>query len=606
MFSLKSTTRMVQRVPWNTITVWEARVKSTPGNNFMVNLSNNTTFTYKSANDLSLNISAAIQSLPGCKCAALLMPSCAEYVCLWLGLSRVGCTAALINTNLMGAALVHAVKTAVGESESKRVVVSEELVGNVEAVKGQLGELGIEVLVYYHVSGKVSGFNKLLAQTSGISIDQEMVPVRAWKSDLFYIYTSGTTGLPKASKINHLRFYIAGLMFSKLCRAGTSDRIYCALPLYHSAGGMLGVSGAICAGATIVLRSKFSVSKLSSDIVTNKCTIMQYIGEFARFAVNGSKTPELDALAGKTCRVAFGNGMRPEVWSVFQKRFNIPNVIEFYGSTEGNATLVNNTNVVGAIGVIPWFAKFLYPVRLVKCDNSDGVLMRGEDGLAVISEPDEPGHLLGLIKDNDPTRRFDGYTDKAATEKKIVKDVLTKGDKWFASGDLLRSDGFGFLFWVDRIGDTFRWKGENVSTAEVAAAFISEGGEREKIDDVNVYGVEIEGKDGRAGMGRVALKAGVKPGSLDFGELYKELAGELPGYAMPVFLRIPLKVAVAEEGEAMTGTFKHKKGPLRDQGFSLEAVGGEEALYFRDDGLKVFVKMDLEMERGIREGKIRV
>ncbi|GMH57654.1 hypothetical protein TrST_g2331 [Triparma strigata] len=606
LFSLKSTTRMVQRVPWNTMTVWESRVKSTPNNDFMINLSNATTFTYKSANELSLNVSSAIQSLPGCKCLALLMPSCAEYVCLWLGLSRVGCTAALINTNLMGTALVHAIKTAVGDSETKRVVVSEELLTNVDAVRGQLSSLGIEVLVYYHNTNKVSGFNKLLEQTSGTPVDQDGVPARAWNSDLFYIYTSGTTGLPKASKINHLRFYIAGLMFSKLCRAGTSDRIYCALPLYHSAGGMLGVSGAICAGATIVLRSKFSVSKLSSDLVTNKCTIMQYIGEFARFAVNGSKTPELDALAGKTCRVAFGNGMRPEVWSVFQKRFNIPNVIEFYGSTEGNATLVNNTNVVGAIGVIPWFAKFLYPVRLVRCDNSDGTLTRGEDGLAQVAAPDEPGHLLGLIKDNDPTRRFDGYTDKAATEKKIVQNVLSKGDRWFASGDLLRSDSFGFLFWVDRIGDTFRWKGENVSTAEVAAAFIAEGGERSKIDDVNVYGVEIEGKDGRAGMGRVALKAGVKPSSMDYGSLYKELAAELPGYAMPVFLRIPLAVAVAEEGEAMTGTFKHKKGPLREQGFSLVLVGIEEALYFRDDGKKTFVKMDLKMEKAIREGKIRV
>ena len=159
---------------------------------------------------------------------------------------------------------------------------------------------------------------------------------------------------------------------------------------------------------------------------------------------------------------------------------------------------------------------------------------------------------------------------------------------------------------MDRIGDTFRWKGENVSTAEVAAAFIAEGGERSKIDDVNVYGVEIEGKDGRAGMGRVALKAGVKPSSMDYGSLYKELAAELPGYAMPVFLRIPLAVAVAEEGEAMTGTFKHKKGPLREQGFSLVLVGIEEALYFRDDGKKTFVKMDLKMEKAIREGKIRV
>ena len=333
----------------------------------------------------------------------------------------------------------------------------------------------------------------------------------------------------------------------------------------------------------------------------------QYIGEFARFAVNGSKTPELDAQAGKTCRVAFGNGMRPEVWRRFQARFNIPKVIEFYGSTEGNATLCNNCNVPGAIGVIPWFAKFVYPVRLAQCDPDDGTLVRGTDGLAILSKPDTPGHLLGLIKQSDPSRRFDGYTDAAATKKKITENVLTKGDKWFASGDLLRSDSFGFLYWVDRIGDTFRWKGENVSTAEVAAAFISDSGARSAIDDVNVYGVTVPGHDGRAGMARLSLRAGNGPANLSLGGLYDELASELPPYARPLFLRVPRESVVeVKEGEEMTGTFKHKKGPLRDAGYDLDKVGGEDVVFFRDDAKKAYVEVTPELQEKIDSQAVRV
>mmetsp|Transcript_16179 Transcript_16179/g.32256 ORF Transcript_16179/g.32256 Transcript_16179/m.32256 type:complete len:656 (+) Transcript_16179:22-1989(+) len=614
LFALKATTRKVQRQPWNIHNIWDSRVASSPSSPFITNVSTKTTFTYKSADNLSRNVSSAVQSLGGCTSLALVMPSCAEYVCLWLGLSRVGVKAALINTNLMGAALVHAIKTAVGESECKRVVVSEVYRDRVFAVKEKLEALGVEILVYNHVTKGAGGgsadmptFDSLLASTASKPIDEAAIPPRAWDADLFYIYTSGTTGLPKASKINHLRFYIAGLMFSTMTGCTSSDRVYCALPLYHSAGGMLGVSGCICAGSEMVLREKFSVSGLSRDLVDYKITVLQYIGEFARFAVNGSKTPELDAQAGKTCRVALGNGMRPEVWRRFQDRFKIPKIVEFYGSTEGNATLCNNCNVPGAIGVIPWFAKFLYPVRLALCDPDEGTLLRGPDGLAMLSPPDTPGHLLGLIKDNDPTRRFDGYTDAAATKKKIATNVLRKGDKWFASGDLLRSDSFGFLYWVDRIGDTFRWKGENVSTAEVAAAFISDSGTRSAIDDANVYGVTVPGQDGRAGMARLTLKVGLGPSALNLKELYGELAAELPVYARPLFLRVPRESAgELKEGEEMTGTFKHKKGPLRDAGYDLEKVGDADAVYFRDDSKKEYVVITPGLQKELDNCKKRV
>ena len=368
-------------------------------------------------------------------------------------------------------------------------------------------------------------------------------------------------------------------MLATLAHVKPRDKIYCALPLYHSAGGMIGVSTCILTGCSMVLRSKFSVSNLSKDITEHGCTVLQYIGEFARFAVNSSKNEELDMKCGKTLRVAFGNGMRPEIWETFRRRFGSPRIIEFYGSTEGNANLCNNTGVPGAIGVVPSLLSFVYPVCLAKCDSTTGELERDKEGLVIMATRGEPGQLLGLINDGDPARRFDGYTDKKATANKVVCDVKRRGDKWFASGDLLRADWFGFYYWVDRIGDTFRWKGENVSTAEVAAAFVgfdeaSSNSALAQIEDANVYGVEVPNHDGRAGMAKLTLKPQACWKDLDYQVLWGELAQQLPAYSRPLFIRVPLEASPSSENsDLMTGTFKHKKGPLRDEG----ELGGEGA-----------------------------
>ena len=221
-------------------------------------------------------------------------------------------------------------------------------------------------------------------------------------------------------------------------------------------------------------------------------------------------------------------------------------------------------------------------------------------------------HSLGLIKANDPSRRFDGYTDKKATKSKILYDVVTKGDQWFATGDLLRKDWFGFYFWVDRIGDTFRWKGENVSTAEVGAAFTCLSAEDTSplslIADANVYGVEVPKQDGRAGMARLELVPGKSYKDLNMTELYESLAKQLPSYARPLFLRIPKTVSSIEEGEELTATFKHKKGNLRDEGFNVHVITDEkeEILFFRDDKEKKFVLLDVKLYGDIVNGNIRI
>ena len=307
--------------------------------------------------------------------------------------------------------------------------------------------------------------------------------------------------------------------------------------------------------------------------------------------------------------------MRPEVWGPFQKKFNIPRVVEFYGSTEGNANLCNNSGVIGAIGLVPSILEVIYPLCLAACDPDTGELVRDpKTGLAVLAKTGEPGQLLGYINDKDPTRRFDGYTDKAATAKKIVQDVKRKGDNYFLTGDLLKKDWFGFYYWVDRIGDTYRWKGENVSTAEVAAAFTvdesSSGPGLRFVEGANVYGVLVPGQDGRAGMARLDLRPGAAGTDVEMDKLYAEVAAQLPSYARPVFLRVPKKADAAEEGEAMTGTFKHKKGPLRDQGFDPKLCGGGngngDKVFFRDDEKKTYVEVGAELYQQICAGKVRL
>jgi len=274
-------------------------------------------------------------------------------------------------------------------------------------------------------------------------------------------------------------------------------------------------------------------------------------------------------------RVAFGNGLRPELCAPFREGFDIDHIIEFYGSTEGNANLVNNTGRDGAIGVVPRLLSFIYPVCLVKCDQETGEIIRGEDGLAVMAGINEPGQLCGLINKNDPSRRFDGYTDAKATSKKICFDVKKKGDSWFLSGDLLRSDWFGFYYWCDRIGDTFRWRGENVSTSEVEGVINSF---LRVEDECVVYGVEIPKNEGKAGMAKIVFNRGRGGKGFDVEQELEELFGfverNLPKYMWPVFLR----VAVGVGGAGAEGREdKEENNTMTDRYLQNEEGGFEEA-----------------------------
>ena len=281
-----------------------------------------------------------------------------------------------------------------------------------------------------------------------------------------FIYTSGTTGLPKAANMNHYRLMLAGHAFAGVMATRPSDRMYDCLPMYHTAGGLVATGAILVSGGSVVIKEKFSAREFWDDIARWNCTIFQYIGEFCRYLLNSPPHPKETA---HRLRLACGNGLRPDVWHDFKRRFGIPHIIEFYAATEGNVSLFNFEDKEGAVGRIPWFLESRFPTKVVRFDIDLQQPIRGADGFCIECRPEEAGEVIGkILKDaSKPGARFEGYATQVETDKKVLHDVFEKGDSWFRTGDLMRKDADGYFYFVDRIGDTFRWKGENVSTTEV-------------------------------------------------------------------------------------------------------------------------------------------
>ena len=490
-------------------------------------------------------------------CVALFMENRPDYVAVWTGLAKIGVVTALINHNLEGEALAHCVNI----SGASRLITGAEQDRAVrEACALFSGGLPVWTL------GGDEGQDMDLALSS-LPADR---PDRRYRSGLrgkdlcLYVYTSGTTGLPKAARLTHARTQGMMRTFIAPCRTTERDRIYITLPLYHGTGGLCGIGQGLNTGATIVLRRKFSASAFWDDAVDEGVTSIVYIGELCRYLVNSPAHPKERA---HRIRTGFGNGLRPEVWETFLDRFNIPHLAEFYGSTEGNVSLVNFDGRPGAIGRIPgWLRRQFEHIAFVRFDVESEQPMRGPDGLCVAAALDEPGEALGRIGD-EIRQRFEGYNDEKATEKKLLRDVFEKGDLWFRTGDLLRKDKEGYIYFVDRIGDTFRWKGENVSTNEVGEALSRIDG----IATANVYGVAVPGADGKAGMAALTMD-----GEVELSGLHARLSASLPSYAIPLFLRIQREADT-------TGTFKYRKVELVSEGFDPEKVGGDPVWIYDPD-----------------------
>ncbi|MBY0400570.1 long-chain-acyl-CoA synthetase, partial [Myxococcota bacterium] len=492
---------------------------------------------------------------------ALSMENRPEYVAIWLGLSRVGVVTALLNTNLTGERLAHcvgeasprawivgvelmaAVSSALPHLASVPPIFAAELVGGADgagnAATGPVSS-GAQANALPTTAAAVESFDARLAATAIRPIPDEIQATRRGADLLFLIYTSGTTGMPKAARISHLKAALAGMAAWKSQQLGPGDRTYCCLPLYHTAGGVMAVGGVLMAGGSIAVARRFSASQFWSDCVRYEVTSFQYIGELCRYLVNSPEHPDERR---HRIRTVLGNGLRPDVWEAFQTRFAIPRIVEFYGATEGNLALLNMTGRTGSVGQLPGFVRKRLGIELVRFDVEREEVERDAGGACIRCATDEAGELLIKIS---PQTRFEGYTNPAATEKKILRDAFVPGDAYFRTGDLLRMDADGFYYFVDRIGDTFRWKGENVATSEVGEVISVDPG----VDEANVYGVAIPGQDGRAGMAALVVNE-----RFDLERVARAIHDGLAPYARPLFLRILPQMEI-------TGTFKHRKVDL--------------------------------------------
>jgi acyl-CoA synthetase (AMP-forming)/AMP-acid ligase II len=484
-------------------------------------------------------------------------------------LSKLGAIAALVNTNQRGDVLTHSFTVA----RCAAAVVGEEH-WPVFAEVSKAVKLPPDRQFWVADSPDACGCGALdtrpEAQAPPESVDLGEASFElngadpVWTSAVrlgdpcFYIFTSGTTGLPKASVMTHMRWTKAGAAYGEAMLALSSDDcVYAPLPLYHNMALSVGWGSAATTGASLAIRRKFSASAYWSDCRDYGATALVYIGELPRYLLAATPGP---GDRDHSVRAAVGVGLRPDLWTEFQERFGVPGIFETYAASEGNTIFLNAFNVQKTVGVCPT------PHAIVKYDIENDEPVCDANGRLIRVGPGEAGLLLGKV-----TGRFDfdGYTDAKASEKKLIRGAFKDGDVWFNSGDLLRKVGWGHAEFVDRVGDTFRWKSENVATGEVENVI----NQVSWVAESTVYGVEVEGMEGRAGMVALTLCPGAEFDSIDLG---RTLSEKLPDYAIPVFVRLRSALDV-------TGTFKHQKTQLKKDGWDprssadpvLVRAGGE-------------------------------
>jgi fatty-acyl-CoA synthase len=506
---------------------------------------------------------------------ALMMGPRPEYFALWLGLTQVGVVVALLNVNLAGAALGHCVKVA----GARAAIVAAPFVEICVAAFA-----GLPLEVWRHGGDEAARRVDLaLSSFGGAPLDHGERRATTLADRALLIFTSGTTGLPKAAAVSHHRVVAWSHWFAGLADMRADDRMYDCLPLCHSVGGVAALPAALVNGGSVVIAERFSASRFWSEIARWDCTIFQYIGELCRYLV--AAPPSADEKRHRL-RLACGNGLSADVWRGFVERFGVAQILEFYASTEGNLTLYNVEGKVGAIGRQPPFLAARDAIALARFDYEKETPLRGPDGLCIRCGVDEVGEALGRIG-REAGQRFEGYTEPAETAKKILRDVFAPGDAWMRTGDLMRRDREGFYYFVDRVGDTFRWKGENVATSEVAAALSAAPGVRAAV----AYGVAIPNADGKAGMAALTIDG---PPDLD---AIARAASALPRYARPLFLRLTSAVEA-------TATFKPVKRTLAAEGFDPAKVA--DPLYVYDAAADAYVALDTARHAAIVSGVTRL
>jgi fatty-acyl-CoA synthase len=504
--------------------------------------------TYREAN-AAANRYAAVLAARGVgrgDVVGIMLRNSPNAVLMMLAAVKCGAVAGMLNYHQRGDVLAHSI----GLLEAKALVVESDFVDAVDECGGAtIAPTTIEEM-------------ERLAATAPTTNPPSASAVLA-KDTAFYIFTSGTTGHPKASVMTHKRWLSALAVFGGLgLRLKGSDTLYSCLPLYHNNALTVAVGSVINSGATLALGKSFSASKFWDEVIASKATAFIYIGEICRYLLN---QPEKPTDRAHKVRMIAGNGLRPEIWDEFTKRFNIARVCEFYAASEGNTAFINVFNVPRSAG---WAAM---PVAYVAYDADTGEPRRGEDGWVQKVPAGEPGLLLSPVSRLQP---FDGYTDKSASEKKLVRNAFRNGDCYFNTGDVMSPQGMGHAAFVDRLGDTFRWKGENVATTQVERALSSD----KSVEECTVFGVEVPRTGGRAGMAAVKLRDGV---DFDGKSLAQTVYGTLPSYALPLFVRLV-------ESMEHTTTFKSRKVDLREQAYDSSVEDPVYVLAGRDEGYVPF------------------
>ena len=482
-----------------------------------------------------------------------------DYFAVWLGLTQIGAVVALLSPDWGEAALDHALRV----SAASRLIASDDVAA-----------AGAEVWTY-------ARFDTEVRAESPAPLDAEERREVTLDDKALRIFTSGTTGFPKAAEVSHRRIVLWTHWFAGLAGLGPEDRHYDCLPMHHSVGGVVAIGAPLVNGGSVVIAERFSARGFLADIARFDCTSFQYIGELCRYLLAAPEAPRPPRL-----RLALGNGLAPDVWERFQARFAPLRVLEFYASTEGNVWLYNVEGRPGKLGRAPPALAAREPIALAAFDEETQMPWRGPDGFGRRCGVDVPGEALGRL-DEARAGRFEGYSDAGETEKKILRDLFEKGDAWMRTGDLMRRDAEGFYAFVDRIGDTFRWKGENVAAAEVAAVCAGAPG----VEDALVYGVAVPGCEGRAGM--ALLKA---PGPLDLAGFARHLEA-LPRYARPLFLRVTAEIATTE-------TLKPKRRLFAESGFDPARCA--DLLFVLHPETGAYVPLDAAVHAAIVKSDLRL
>ena len=526
--------------------------------------------TWKEADEQTIKYAGFLksQNINKGDCFAILMDNSPDFLMLLLASFRVGSLAALINTTVSGEGLKHVI----GISDVKLITAGAS---HLEKLSSALGDSDLKNIPIFgmedneKIPDQVEDIKKLSKQFS------TFIPYQPIMKDVAaYIFTSGTTGLPKAALVDHAKLVKGSFAGHFLCfNFNKNDRLYMTLPLYHSTGLILGWAASLRSGCPNVIKSKFSASDFWNDVKKYNVNKFIYVGELCRYLMN---LPPSDGDRDNPITQISGNGLRPDIWESFQKRFNINKIVEIYGATEAVGMTINSFGRSGMIG------RKRSDSTIIHCNKDDGSPILNDEGFCTKVSEGETGLYIQKISSS---AKFQGYLDAQASNKKILQNVFKTGDQYFNTGDLITLHDNNWLSFADRVGDTYRWKSENVSTMEVAAILNNASG----VMDCNVYGVQVDSAEGKAGMAAMNVSD-----EFSFISFIEHVNKNLNTFQKPYFLRLTKEMQT-------TGTFKHQKEDLKKQGFNPSLI--KDKLYFlqKDN----YVEIDQALYNRIHSGDER-